>query len=180
MRRPVAVVCCLALTMLTSPGADASRGLRGAQCLDPSRARSWITDEEDRVLVDAGRFKYRIQTAHACAALGYSHTITFRGERIADMLGVRREGVTGAALQLQREGLISYSRGHIRVLDRRGLEQQSCECYGVVERAYEQLRGGSSAWPRSSGAPERASSREGRLGARLSAPTASVPASSAA
>ena len=101
-------------------------------------------------------------------------------ERIADMLGVRREGVTGAALQLQREGLISYSRGHIRVLDRRGLEQQSCECYGVVERAYEQLRGGSSAWPRSSGAPERASSREGRLGARLSAPTASVPASSAA
>lgn len=62
-------------------------------------------------------------------------------ERIAGMLGVRREGVTGAALQLQREGLIRYSRGHIRVLDRRGLEQQSCECYGVVQRAYAQLRG---------------------------------------
>jgi CRP-like cAMP-binding protein len=68
-------------------------------------------------------------------------------DRIAGMLGVRREGVTGAALQLQREGLIHYSRGHIRVLDRRGLEQHSCECYGVVQRAYEQLRNCSSAWP---------------------------------
>ena len=68
-------------------------------------------------------------------------------ERMAGMLGVRRETVTGAALQLQREGLISYHRGHIRVLDRRRLEDQSCECYGVVERAYEQLRNGSSAWP---------------------------------
>ena len=61
-------------------------------------------------------------------------------ERIAVMLGVRREGVTAAALQLQREGLIKYRRGHIRVLDRRGLEQHSCECYGVVEQAYAQLR----------------------------------------
>jgi CRP-like cAMP-binding protein len=72
-------------------------------------------------------------------------------ERIAGMLGVRREGVTCAALQLQRQGLIHYSRGCIRVLDRRGLEKHSCECYGVVERAYEQLRSGSSAWQ---GAPE--------------------------
>ena len=69
-------------------------------------------------------------------------------ECIAEMLGVRRESVTGAALQLQRDGLIDYSRGHIRVLDRKGLKQQSCECYDVVERAYEQLRNGSSAWPR--------------------------------
>jgi CRP-like cAMP-binding protein len=76
-------------------------------------------------------------------------------ERIAGMLGVRREGVTGAALQLQRAGLIHYSRGHIRVLDRRGLEQHSCECYGVVEQAYEQLRNGSAAWPRPAGAPAR-------------------------
>lgn len=66
-------------------------------------------------------------------------------ERIAGMLGVRRESVTEAARQLQREGLISYTRGHIRVLDRCGLEQQSCECYGVVKRAYEQLRGDSPA-----------------------------------
>lgn len=70
-------------------------------------------------------------------------------ERIAGMLGVRREGVTGAALQLQRDGLIRYTRGRIRVLDRRGLEQHSCECYGVVDRAYEQLRNGSSACTRS-------------------------------
>ena len=68
-------------------------------------------------------------------------------ERIAAMLGVRREGVTGAALQLQREGLISYSRGHIQVLDRLGLQQRCCECYGVVQRAYAQLRSGSSSWP---------------------------------
>jgi len=55
---------------------------------------------------------------------------------------VRRESVTEVALQLQREGLISYTRGHIRVLDRHGLEQQSCECCGVVKRAYAQLSGG--------------------------------------
>ncbi len=82
-------------------------------------------------------------------------------ERIAGMLGVRREGVTGAALLLQREGFIHYSRGHIRVLDRRGLEQHSCECYGVVERAYAQLRDGSPAWPRPAGAAAAVSSNEG-------------------
>lgn len=68
-------------------------------------------------------------------------------ERMAAMLGVRRECVTGAALQLQRAGLIRYSRGRIEVLDRQGLQQRSCECYGVVRQAYEQLRNGSSAWP---------------------------------
>ena len=73
-------------------------------------------------------------------------------ERIAGMLGVRREGVTGAALALQRQGLIRYRRGHLQVLDRRGLEQHCCECYGVVERAYAQLRNGASAWPRAAAA----------------------------
>lgn len=73
-------------------------------------------------------------------------------ERIAGMLGVRREGVTVAALQLQRDGLIRYSRGHIQVLDRLGLEQHSCECYGVVEQAYERLRNGPSAWQLAQGA----------------------------
>lgn len=101
-------------------------------------------------------------------------------ERIAGMLGVRREGVTAAALQLQRQGLIRYSRGHIRVLDRRGLEQHSCECYGVVERAYERLRSGSSAWPRPSGASVQISTSEGSRMAYLSSPAASAPASSAA
>ncbi len=75
-------------------------------------------------------------------------TIRVTHERIAGMLGVRREGVTGAALKLQRSGLIRYHRGLIQVLDRSGLEQRSCECYGVVEKAYAQLRSGSSLWPR--------------------------------
>ena len=78
-------------------------------------------------------------------------------ERIASMLGVRREGVTAAALQLQREGYIRYRRGHLQVLDRSGLEQQCCECYGVVQRAYQQLRSGSSDWPQTCGASGRRS-----------------------
>jgi CRP-like cAMP-binding protein len=60
-------------------------------------------------------------------------------ELIANMLGVRREGVTEAALNLQRDGLIRYARGHIHVLDRPSLEQRTCECYGVVKREYERL-----------------------------------------
>jgi CRP-like cAMP-binding protein len=100
-------------------------------------------------------------------------------ERIAGMLGVRREGVTGAALQLQRAGLIHYRRGHIRVLDRHGLEQHSCECYRVVERAYEQLRNGSSAWSRPSGATRRVPSDEGGRPAGLGAPTSSARANAA-
>jgi CRP-like cAMP-binding protein len=87
-------------------------------------------------------------------------------ERIAGMLGVRREGVTGAALRLQQQGLIRYRRGHIQVLDRRGLEQHSCECYGVVQRAYAQLRHGSTAWPQSPAA-ERLSQGEAALAAAL-------------
>jgi len=69
-------------------------------------------------------------------------------ERIAGMLGVRREGITGAALKLQCAGLIRYARGRIQVLDKRGLEARSCECYGVVKQAYERLRSDASAWPR--------------------------------
>ena len=58
---------------------------------------------------------------------------------IANMLGVRREGVTEAAAKLQRAGLIRYARGHISVLDRGGLEQRSCECYAVVKKEYDRL-----------------------------------------
>jgi CRP-like cAMP-binding protein len=60
-------------------------------------------------------------------------------ELIANMLGVRREGVTEAALKLQHAGLISYARGHIVVLDRPGLEKRTCECYAVVKKEYDRL-----------------------------------------
>ncbi len=60
-------------------------------------------------------------------------------ELIANMLGVRREGVTEGALKLQKSGLIRYARGHITVLDRKGLEARTCECYAVVKREYDRL-----------------------------------------
>jgi CRP-like cAMP-binding protein len=60
-------------------------------------------------------------------------------ELIANMLGVRREGVTEAATKLQLAGLIRYARGHITVLDRAELEKRTCECYAVVRREYERL-----------------------------------------
>jgi CRP-like cAMP-binding protein len=60
-------------------------------------------------------------------------------ELIANMLGVRREGVTEGALKLQHAGLIQYARGHITVLDRAGLEERSCECYAVVKKEYDRL-----------------------------------------
>ncbi len=64
-------------------------------------------------------------------------------ELIANMLGVRREGVTAAAGSVQRAGLIEYRRGHITVLDRPGLEARVCECYEVVKREYDRLLPGS-------------------------------------
>ena len=60
-------------------------------------------------------------------------------ELIANMLGVRREGVTESALKLQKTELIRYSRGRITVLDRAGLERRTCECYGVVKKEYDRL-----------------------------------------
>ena len=60
-------------------------------------------------------------------------------ELIANMLGVRREGVTEGALKLQKAHLIEYTRGRITVLDRKGLESRTCECYAVVKREYDRL-----------------------------------------
>ena len=60
-------------------------------------------------------------------------------ELIANMLGVRREGVTEGALKLQKSGLIQYTRGRITVLDRPGLEVRTCECYAVVKKEYDRL-----------------------------------------
>jgi len=72
-------------------------------------------------------------------------------ERIASLLGVRREGVTSGALKLQKAGLIDYHRGHISIIDRNGLEARSCECYGVVRQAYDHLSCTQSAPRRSPG-----------------------------
>ena len=68
-----------------------------------------------------------------------SDDLNMTQELIANMLGVRREGVTEAAGELQRAGLIEYSRGHIRVLDRPNLEKQVCECYQVVKAEFDRL-----------------------------------------
>jgi CRP-like cAMP-binding protein len=68
-----------------------------------------------------------------------SNELTMTQELIANMLGVRREGVTEAAGKLQRAGVISYSRGQIRVLDRARLEQMACECYEVVKKEFARL-----------------------------------------
>ncbi len=65
--------------------------------------------------------------------------IAMTQELIANMLGVRREGVTEAARKLQKAGLIDYSRGHIKVLNREGLEKITCECYAVVKKEYDRL-----------------------------------------
>ena len=73
-------------------------------------------------------------------------------ERIGGLLGVRREGITAAAQKLQGAGLIRCGRGRIQVLDRHGLEDHSCECYGVIRQAYERLRADASAWSRPAGA----------------------------
>jgi CRP-like cAMP-binding protein len=68
-----------------------------------------------------------------------SNELTMTQELIANMLGVRREGVTEAAGKLHNAGLIVYNRGHITVLDRRGLEARVCECYEVVRKEFHRL-----------------------------------------
>jgi CRP-like cAMP-binding protein len=68
-----------------------------------------------------------------------SNKLSMTQELIANMLGVRREGVTEAAGKLQKAGLITYSRGTITVIDRAGLEARVCECYEVVRKEFERL-----------------------------------------
>ena len=68
-----------------------------------------------------------------------SGELSMTQELIASMLGVRREGITEAAGDLQRAGLNSYRRGHITVLDRSGLESHACECYSVVKKEFHRL-----------------------------------------
>jgi CRP-like cAMP-binding protein len=74
-----------------------------------------------------------------------SNELVVTQELIANLLGVRREGVTEAAGRLHAAGLITYRRGHITVLDRAQLERRSCECYAVVKREYDRLLPGKTA-----------------------------------
>jgi CRP-like cAMP-binding protein len=76
----------------------------------------------------------------ACMDRLPSNELTMTQELIANMFGVRREGISGAVKNLQSAGLIQTRRGHIVVLDRPGLETRVCECYGVVKREYDRLR----------------------------------------
>lgn len=68
-----------------------------------------------------------------------SNALVMTQELIARMLGVRREGITESAGELQRAGLIQYRRGHITVIERSGLEKRVCECYAVVKKEFERL-----------------------------------------
>ena len=69
----------------------------------------------------------------------HTNELVMTQELISNMLGVRREGVTEAALKLQAAGLIRYARGHISVLNRPMLERRTCECYQVVKQEYDRL-----------------------------------------
>ena len=68
-----------------------------------------------------------------------TNVLTMTQDLIANMLGVRREGVTAAAGKLQALGLILYTRGRITIVDRPGLESRVCECYGVVKKEFDRL-----------------------------------------
>jgi CRP-like cAMP-binding protein len=68
-----------------------------------------------------------------------SNELIITQEFIAQMLGVRREGVTAAAGKLQKNGIISYRRGRISIVDREGLEERACECYGIIRREYDRI-----------------------------------------
>ncbi len=68
-----------------------------------------------------------------------TQTLHLTHEWMSHLLGVRREAVSLAAAKLMKQGLIRYSRGHIHILDRQGLEERACECYGVVQKQYQNL-----------------------------------------
>ena len=85
-----------------------------------SRLARWLLEVHDRVEGD---------------------TLDLTQEFIAEMLGVRRAGVTQAAQKLQEQALVRYHRGHIKILDRAGLEAFSCECFHVVQDEYDRLLG---------------------------------------
>ena len=72
---------------------------------------------------------------------GNADVITLTHDTLANLLGVWRDGVTKATRELQRSGVIHYHRGHITIINRAGLESRCCECYEVVKRESDRLRG---------------------------------------
>jgi hypothetical protein len=126
MRPLTLFVCCLALSPALPASAlagDLARApaLRGAQCLDPERARTWINEDDRHLLVDSGRYKYRIEVAPACTALGYSQLIGFRGDPV---LGRVCGGLGDAVLtrdypcRIERMELLSKEQYRQAVKDR--------------------------------------------------------------
>jgi CRP-like cAMP-binding protein len=81
-----------------------------------ARLARWLLMTHDRIGVDAFRLTQQF---------------------LSDMLGVRREGVTYAARDFQKDNLITYSRGHIRILNRAGLEAATCKCYSIIKAEYD-------------------------------------------
>lgn len=114
-------------------GALNSLLLRYTQALVTQMAQTAVCNRYHSVAQQLCRWLLLVIDRSASSELMMTH------ELIANMLGVRREGVTEAAGKLQAAGLIQYNRGHITVLDRAGLQANACECYEVVRKEYERL-----------------------------------------
>lgn len=115
--------------------------LRYMQALITQVAQTAVCNRHHSIDQALCRWLLMSQDRVRCAPLQLTH------ELIARLMGVRREGVTEAAVRLQRSGLIRYTRGSITVTDRAGLERAGCECYGRVRAEHQRLLGWPDAWP---------------------------------
>ena len=107
--------------------------LRYAQSLMTQIAQISVCNRHHAIEQQFCRWLLSIADRAPAAELVMTH------ELVAHTLGVRRESITEAAARLQQAGVIRYRRGHISVLDRAGLEQRACECYGVIKQEHERL-----------------------------------------
>lgn len=107
--------------------------LRFTQALFAQMGQATVCKKHHRTEEQLCRFLLSILDRHDHPSLQMTH------EWMSQLLGVRREAVSLAAAKLMKDGLIRYSRGHLQVLDREGLEERACECYGVVKQQYARL-----------------------------------------
>lgn len=107
--------------------------LQFTQALFAQMGQATVCKKHHRTEEQLCRFLLSILDRHDRPSLQMTH------EWMSQLLGVRREAVSLAAAKLMKDGLIRYSRGHIHVLDRHGLEDRACECYGVVQQQYKKL-----------------------------------------